>query len=387
MTEKLDHAVDLRNVRFRVGGFKLKDINLTIYDGEYFVILGPSGNGKSVLVKCIAGMYKIDQGEIWIGGTRRDHMPPEARDIGVVFQDQVLFPHMSVYDNVAFSLKLRKLKVQEIKERVEKIAELLKISYLLNRTTENLSGGETQRVALARAMIYHPKLLIMDEPYAAMDRNLADRLILEGKDLHNKVKQTTIHITHNQEEALSLADRICILENGRIVMIDTPDNVFRKPNSVFVAKFVCTENIYEDANIEKIDHNDHNYTKSSYRGKHIYSSEHGEYTGKVCICVRPEFTTLHKYNPGEGYLKNIFEGTVTSVYDKGSLFRVVVDIGFPIVNLTIRDKFYKMSIYPGDKVFISVDEDFVHFIYPHQSLIRELEQKVGISEAAVSSLL
>ena len=217
----MKHMVSFKNIEYTIGTFSLHDINFNIRDGEYFVILGPSGNGKTQLLKLLAGLTRPKSGEIWIDGTRRDHLPPEERDIGYVFQDQVLFPHMNVYNNIAFSLKVQKQDKSEIKKKIETMSDMLGIAYMLDRSVLNLSGGEKQRVALARAMVMGPKVLIMDEPYAALDRNLQERLTLEAKELQRQLKQTTIHVTHNQEEAITLADRLCILENGRIKMIDT----------------------------------------------------------------------------------------------------------------------------------------------------------------------
>ena len=155
-----EEMVSLKNLNVKVGDFSLSNVNFNIKKGEYFVILGPSGNGKTVLVKSIAGLLDIQSGEIWIGGTRKDHLPPENRGIGFVFQDHVLFPHMSVFDNIAFGWRLRKTKKDVIKKKVEDIALVLHISHLLNRNITNLSGGEKQRVALARAVILNPDLLI-----------------------------------------------------------------------------------------------------------------------------------------------------------------------------------------------------------------------------------
>jgi len=357
--------IQIKNLNVRLGSFALKDINLNIKEGEYFVILGPSGNGKTVLMKSLVGFLKIDSGEIRIGGVRKDHLPPEQRDIGFVFQDHVLFPHMSVYDNVAFGLRMRKVRKSDIKEKVERIGEILKITHLLNRAITNLSGGERQRVALARSAVCNPSVIIMDEPFASLDRNLADELILEERVLHEQMRQTTIHITHNQEEAMTLADTICIMDNGIIRMVDTPENVFRKPNSVFVANFVCTENIYENAQAE------HKEDESwlNYNGKKIYcSEEHLE--GKVNFCVRPENILLKTINPDvelkrwdlETVRKNNFEGKIVGIYDCGANYRIVVDIGFLVVNLTLRTEFQGMRVGIGDRVRIIISEDTVHII-------------------------
>ncbi|MCP3874405.1 MAG: ABC transporter ATP-binding protein, partial [Desulfobacteraceae bacterium] len=363
--------VHFKNIEFTIGTFSLHNINFSIKDGEYFVILGPSGNGKTQLLKLLAGLNKPKSGEIWIDGTRRDHLPPEQRDIGYVFQDQVLFPHMNVYKNIAFSLNLKKMAKSEIKAKVENMAEILGISYMLDRSTVNLSGGEKQRVALARAMVMNPKVLIMDEPYAALDRNLQERLTLEARELQQQLKQTTIHVTHNQEEAITLADRLCILENGTIKMIDTPDKVFRNPTSTFVASFVCTENIYEKAVVENDDgevlslrFNGYqifcNFLKtadriciseSDDRGFFHCSRELSGITGVVTFCVRPECTLLHSSNP-EDLKRNVFKGEVVKIFDRGLMFQTNIKVSddFLIVNLTMRKRFLDMNISTGSEV-------------------------------------
>ena len=375
--------VNFKNVEFTIGTFSLHNINFSIKDGEYFVILGPSGNGKTQLLKLLAGLNRPKSGEIWIDGTRRDHLPPEQRDIGYVFQDQVLFPHMSVFDNIAFSLKLKSLGKSTIKDKVEKIADMLGISYMLDRSTVNLSGGEAQRVALARAMVMGPKVLIMDEPYAALDRNLQERLTLEARELHQQLKQTTVHVTHNQEEAITLADRLCILEDGRIKMIDTPDKVFRNPTSTFVANFVCTENIYDnavvhsdDGEVLKLLYGGYelfcNYVKtatqisvseSDDRGFFHCSRELSGITGRVTFCVRPECTLLHTSRPGH-VKRNVFKGEITKIFDRGIMFQSNIKISddFVIVNLTMRKRLMDMKVDVGSVVYLSFDETNGHII-------------------------
>lgn len=379
----LKDMVTFKNVEFTIGTFSLHDINFSIKEGEYFVILGPSGNGKTQLLKLLAGLNKPKSGEIWIDGTRRDHLPPEQRDVGYVFQDQVLFPHMSVYDNIAFSLKLQKFNRSEIKARVENLANILGIIYMLDRSTIDLSGGEKQRVALARAMAKGPKILIMDEPYAALDRNLQERLVLEARELHNQMKQTTVHVTHNQEEAITLADRICILENGNVKMIGTPDEVFRSPSSTFVARFVCTENIYRNVAVEKNDgrilalrHAGNqifcNYidtadkicvSESDDRGFFHSTGEISKITDEVTICVRPETTLLHRSCP-EDLKRNVFKGEIAKIFDRGLMFQSSIKINddFLIVNLTMRKRFMDMNLKEGSTVYLSFDDRNVHII-------------------------
>lgn len=366
--------VTFKNVRYRIGTFTLKDITFSIKEGEYFVILGPSGTGKTQLLRVLAGLSRIKSGEIWIDGERKDHLPPEQRGIGFVFQDQVLFPHMSVFDNISFSMKLRKKRGAEVRGKVEGIAGMLGISGLLNRAPTHLSGGEKQRVALARAMVSNPKVLLMDEPYANLDRNLAERLTLEGRELHDRIRQTTIHVTHNQEEAIILADRLCLMEDGRVRMIGTPDEIFRRPNSYFVADFVGTQNIYRDAAMERTGNGS---LKILHMGKEILcdcrcrtggiyghgAGRSGRTNGKVSFCVRPENTILYTACP-EVHGPNVFKGRVVEIYDRGLMFQSVVSIGdgFLVTNLTMRRNFLDMNIGKGSEVYLCIDEKSVHII-------------------------
>ncbi|MCD6185367.1 MAG: ABC transporter ATP-binding protein [Deltaproteobacteria bacterium] len=375
--------VVFKNIEFTIGTFSLHDVNFSIRDGEYFVILGPSGNGKTQLLKLLAGLNRPKSGEIWIDGTRRDHLPPEKRDIGYVFQDQVLFPHMNVYDNIAFSLKLQKQSKSEIKEKVENMAGILGISYMLNRSPVNLSGGEKQRVALARAMVMGPKVLIMDEPYAALDRNLQERLTLEARELHDQLKQTTVHVTHNQEEAITLADRLCILENGTVKMIDTPDKVFRSPTSTFVASFVCTENIYSDAVVKSDDgdvlqlqyadnevfcnykktHTKIAVSESDDRGFFHFARELSGITGKVTFAIRPEVVSMQT-SPPDDMKRNVFKGVIVKIFDRGIMFQsnIKINDNFLIVNLTMRKRFLNMNLEKGSEVYVSFEDTDVHII-------------------------
>jgi len=357
--------VVFKDIEFTIGTFSLHNLNFSIKDGEYFVILGPSGNGKTQLLKLLAGLNRPRSGEIWINGTRRDHLPPEERDIGYVFQDQVLFPHMNVYDNIAFSLKLQKNTPSEIKQKVDNMSEILGISYMLERSPVNLSGGEKQRVALARAMVMGPKVLIMDEPYAALDRNLQEKLTLEARELHDQMKQTTIH------------------ESGKIKMIDTPDKVFRTPTSTFVASFVCTENIYngavvksDDGKILQLEYAGHevfcNYketstkisvTESDDRGFFHFARELSGITGEVTFCIRPETVSLYT-SPPEDITKNIFKGEIVKIFDRGLMFQSNIKINndFMIVNLTMRKRFLDMNLEMGSTVYMGFDEASVHII-------------------------
>ncbi|MFX0067215.1 MAG: ABC transporter ATP-binding protein, partial [Candidatus Hermodarchaeota archaeon] len=238
-------AIELRNVSRSWEQFSLKNINLEIKEGEYFVILGPTGAGKTLLLDVIAGIFYPSRGDIFIHGEKVTDLPPEKRGTGYVFQDYALFPHMSVSENVEFGLVIRKIPASERKERIDDILELVGVTHLSHRKPETLSGGEQQRVALARTLITKPRVLLLDEPLSALDTNTQEILRAELKHLHETLHLTAIHVTHNHIEAFTLADRIGVMKEGEIVEIGTPLEIFGKPSDEFVAKFVGFENIFE----------------------------------------------------------------------------------------------------------------------------------------------
>jgi ABC-type sugar transport system ATPase subunit len=234
------------------GEFQLKDIDFQVNDGEYFVILGPTGTGKTVVLESIAGMYNLDKGNIYVDNINITRFSPESRSIGFVYQDYLLFPHLSVRENIASGLKARKVKKQEINEALYEITEILNIKHLLNRKINNLSGGEKQRIAFARAVIIKPKILLLDEVSSALDPKTKRDFQINLKKIHKKLQTTTIHVTHDFNEALYLADRIAVINNGEICEIGTPEHIFNNPKTDFVASFVHENNFkYGDEENER----------------------------------------------------------------------------------------------------------------------------------------
>ena len=216
----------------------VKGIDLEIDDEEFVVLVGPSGCGKSTTLRMIAGLEEITSGEIWIGGDVVNDVPPRDRDIAMVFQNYALYPHMSVFDNMAFGLKLRKFPRDEIRKRVDEAARILDIQPLLERKPKALSGGQRQRVAMGRAIVRDPAVFLVDEPLSNLDAELRTRLRSEIKKLHQKLRATVVYVTHDQIEAMTLADRIVILNKGKVEQVGTPTEVYAAPANLFVAGFI-----------------------------------------------------------------------------------------------------------------------------------------------------
>lgn len=232
-------VIEIKNVAKTFGTYQaLQDINLTVADQEFMVLLGASGCGKTTLLRIIAGLETASEGEVWIGGRRIDHLAPKDRGIAMVFQNYAVFPHMTVFENIGFGLRMQKLPNDEVVKRVERVAELMHIEKLLKRYSGELSGGQRQRVAVARALAMEPDVILMDEPLSNLDALLRLEMRAELKGVLAGSKTTAIYVTHDQVEAMSLADRISVMHEGKIVQAATPIEVYRNPAAEFVAGFI-----------------------------------------------------------------------------------------------------------------------------------------------------
>ena len=239
--------VELRHISKRYTSVQaLDDVDLAIESGEFFTLLGPSGCGKTTLLRTVAGFIRQDSGEMWVGGQRIDDTPAYRRNIGLVFQDYAIFPHMTVGDNVAFGLKNRHRPRQEIAERVTRALDLVRLGGHAARLPHQLSGGQQQRVGLARAVVIEPQILLMDEPLSNLDAKLRIELRDDIRDLQHSLGITTIYVTHDQEEALVISDRICVMQGGRVHQVGTPWQIYSHPATLFVAAFVGAMNVVED---------------------------------------------------------------------------------------------------------------------------------------------
>src|SRR5215468_1236674 len=246
-------AVRLRGASKRFGKVvALQDATLSIHRGELMTLLGPSGCGKTTLLNLVAGFLVVDDGEIEIDGKRVNAIPTYKREIGMMFQNYALFPHMSIADNVGYGLRMRGIAKPDLKRRVAEALSLVRLTGVENRRPHQLSGGQQQRVALARALVVSPKVLLLDEPFSALDRNLRASMQIEIKEIQRQLGVTTIFVTHDQSEALSLSDRIAVIADGRIRQLDSPDEIYRHPLDRFVASFIGDANVLR-ARLERID--------------------------------------------------------------------------------------------------------------------------------------
>ena len=249
-------AIDIKSAGkiYPNGTRALEDVNITINDGEFVVLVGPSGCGKTTLLRMVAGLEDITEGEISIGDKTVNDVAPKDRDIAMVFQNYALYPHMSVFDNMAFSLKLRKLPKDEIEQKVKDAAKTLEISELLDRKPKALSGGQRQRVAMGRAIVRNPQAFLMDEPLSNLDAKLRVQMRAELGQLHTQLQTTTLYVTHDQVEAMTMGDRVAVIRKGELQQIDTPREIYLKPKNIFVAGFIGSPSmnfVYANVGVNK----------------------------------------------------------------------------------------------------------------------------------------
>lgn len=275
----------------------LKNINLKIEDGEFFSILGPSGCGKTTLLRMIAGFINPDSGAIYLGDEDIVNLPPNLRNVNTIFQKYALFPHLTVYENVAFPLRLKKVPNDEIDREVKKFIELVGLSEHIKKKPNQLSGGQQQRVAIARALINKPGVLLLDEPLSALDAKLRQNLLIELDNIHDEVGITFIFITHDQQEALSISDRIAVMNKGNVLQVGTPAEVYETPADAFVADFIGENNFFEGKVVEIIDEL---YAKliSPTLGELIFEMDKPVKIGDtVLVSIRPEKIKVSKTVP------------------------------------------------------------------------------------------
>ncbi len=323
-------SVTYKNVYKRYGDVTvITDMNLDIADKEFIVFVGPSGCGKSTNLRMLAGLEEITEGEILIGDRVVNDVPPKDRDIAMVFQSYALYPHMSVYDNMAFGLKLRKTPKDAIDQRVKEAANILGLENLLDRKPKALSGGQRQRVAVGRAIVREPKVFLMDEPLSNLDAKLRVTARAEISKLHQRLQTTFIYVTHDQVEAMTMGDRIAVLNAGELMQIDSPSNLYERPNNVFVAGFIGSPSMnFFDATLVKeegdfyVDTGDFR-VKTAANRKDAYS----DYLGRqVTFGIRPEHTHATGFAP-QNITESPLSGTVDVVELLGHESHVYINTG------------------------------------------------------------
>lgn len=274
----------------------VKDLNLEVHDQEFIILVGPSGCGKSTTLRMIAGLEDITSGTLSIDGKPMNNVEPNKRDIAMVFQNYALYPHMNVYDNIAFPLKIKRFSAEEVDMRVHQVAEILDLEGLLNRKPKALSGGQRQRVAMGRAIIRNPKVFLMDEPLSNLDAKLRVQMRIEIARLHRKLGATIIYVTHDQTEAMTLGTRIVVMNEGVVQQIDTPQNLYRHPSNKFVASFIGAPQMNFLDGMVSDDCSEIHFSDDAYltvSSSHKKSLRAGNYSGKaVTVGVRPEATHL-----------------------------------------------------------------------------------------------
>jgi spermidine/putrescine ABC transporter ATP-binding subunit len=320
--------VEVRGAEKRYGALAALDaVSITFAEGEFFGLLGPSGSGKTTLLRAIAGFVDLDAGEILIDGTDVRNMPVHRRDIGMVFQNYALFPHMSVFDNIAFGLSVRRTGREEIARRVREMLGLVRLSGLEERKPRQLSGGQQQRVALARALITRPRVLLLDEPLGALDKRLRQEMQVELKQIQREVGITTIFVTHDQEEALTLSDRIAILNEGCIIQAGPPDRVYERPETAFAASFLGDANFFPGRVVGMI--GGYGCVETDLHGSLVTADKLPDTGARVVLAVRPEKCLLEPAAgaPEESAAVNQLDGKLEQVIYSGNSITYRVSAG------------------------------------------------------------
>jgi molybdate/tungstate transport system ATP-binding protein len=329
--------------------FHLRDITLEVKEGEHFIILGPSGAGKTVLLEIIAGIIEPDSGRVYLKGRDVTDLPPEKRGLAYVPQNYALFPNMSVYDNIAFGLKVRKTPKPEIERKVREISKVLGIEHLLHRKPRTLSGGEQQRVALARALVIEPPLILLDEPFANLDVQTRAKLLTEMKRWKRELGFTALHVTHSFEEAISLGDRVGVMLDGKLVQVGNVREVFSRPASEEVAKFLGFENIIEGVAEGR---------KLRVNGVEIELPVEAE--GRVRVGLRPEDIIIST-GPMKSSARNEFKALVESIEELGPLVRVKLSLGdLSLTAFITRSSMLELGIEKGKEVYVGFKASALH---------------------------
>jgi len=311
--------VELKNVSVRFGdALVVNNVSFSVGRGEFFSLLGPSGCGKTTTLRVVAGFQKPTEGEVYIEGRSMTDVPAFKRPVNLVFQNLALFPHLNVYENIAFGLKIIKQPKGEIERRVKEMLRLVRLPGYEKRKIRELSGGEKQRVAIVRALVTQPTVLLLDEPLGPLDLKLREEMVVELKRIKREVGTTFIYVTHDQGEALAMSDRIAVMRNGIVLQLGTPLEVYEKPQSDFVAEFIGRGNLFKGSY-------EHGTVEVDGLGSILVKTDSQICDGsKVLVCVKPEGTSIGKRLEG---LDNIFDGRIKENYYEGRVTTYKVSMG------------------------------------------------------------
>ena len=341
--------IAVQNVTKRFGAMAAaNDVTLAVEEGELFTLLGPSGCGKTTLLRLIAGFYAPDEGEVRFDDRRVNEVPPHERGIGMVFQNYALWPHMTVADNVGYGLKLRGVPGADIAQRVHAVLEKVKLGGLDKRYPGQLSGGQQQRVALARALVLNPEILLLDEPLSNLDAKIRIQVRAEIRKLQKELGITTIYVTHDQEEALTLSDRIAVFDKGRLLEVGPPKTLYETPKTRFVADFIGINNQIE-ATITAVDDDRREVRARTALGEWSAVCTDGLAVGSACVlCIRPENIDL---DGAVGTAANTAQGQIAFAAYLGNTLRYDVDLGQGAVfKVDIRDPWHHVPLPMGARV-------------------------------------
>ena len=344
-TLKCDNIIELKDINIAFENQTvLNGIDLAIKDGEFVTLLGPSGCGKTTTLRIIAGFEEPSSGDVLFENKRINGIPPYKRQVNTIFQRYALFPHLNVYENIAFGMRVKKLKENVIKEKVEEMLRLVNLEGLEKRKIDTLSGGQQQRVAIARALANEPRVLLLDEPLAALDLKLRKDMQVELKKIQQSLGITFIFVTHDQEEALTMSDTVVVMDGGKIQQIGTPKDIYNEPQNAFVADFIGESNILDGVMLEDY--------LAEFSGQKFKCLDTGfEKYESVDVVVRPEDVDI--VSPDKGMLT----GVVTSVTFLGVHYEIIVDIGGFKWMIQTTDEAFE-----GDTVGLYIEPDAIHIM-------------------------
>jgi spermidine/putrescine transport system ATP-binding protein len=352
--------VELRNVTKRFGAYEaLKEASFEIRAGEFMTFLGPSGCGKTTCLRLISGFDTPTSGQIFLDGKDLTFEPPYRRDVNQVFQNYALFPHLTIYENIAFGLRMKKIPPAQIRERVDRVVKMTSLEDFTTRKPAQLSGGQRQRVALARAIVCEPKVLLLDEPLSALDAKLRTQMRVELKQLQKKLGITFIFVTHDQEEALTMSDRVAVLNAGRVEQIGTVNEIYYKPATRFVASFIGESNIVEAEILRS-------------EGEFLHCRLEGGLEldvrtpkppahSQILLSLRPEKIRLTRENPGG---RNSFPGTIEMEIFKGAVDDLTISVqgGLQLGAVLTNDGQAESDLHEGERVFARIQPEDIHIV-------------------------